>query len=74
MSESWRVTVSYTEPTYDLSQERPPVRRQWTWRGLAASSERAHRAALAEFQRLWALSDVGWVREVGGVNVELDAA
>jgi hypothetical protein len=42
--------------------------------GSTTSSERAHRAALAEFRKLWELSDVGWVREVGGVNVEPDAA
>jgi hypothetical protein len=42
----WRVTVSFTEPTFDLSRGREPVLRQWTWRGLAWTSDRAHRAAL----------------------------
>jgi hypothetical protein len=73
MAGHWRVTVSYTEPTFDLSLERDPVRRQWTWSGLADTSERAHRAALSEFKRLWALSGAGWVREVGGVNIEAAA-
>lgn len=73
MAGHWRVTVSYTEPTFDLSLERPPVRRQWTWNGLADTSERAHRAALCEFKRLWELSGAGWVREVGGVNIEAAA-
>jgi hypothetical protein len=66
----WRVTVSFTEPTFDLSRGREPVLRQWTWRGLAWTSDRAHRAALEEFKRLWSLSGAGWVREVGGVHVE----
>jgi hypothetical protein len=67
---TWRVTVSFTEPTFDLSRGREPVLRQWTWNGVAWTSDRAHRAALDEFKRLWALSGTGWVREVGGVHVE----
>lgn len=62
--------MSFTEPTFDLSLGRAPVPRQWTWSGVAHSSDRAHRAALVEFQRLWALSGAGWVREIGGVHVE----
>ena len=62
----WRVTVSFTEPTFDLSLGREPVPRQWTWHGRSWSSDRAHQAALSEFRRLWTLSGTGWVREVGG--------
>lgn len=62
----YRVTIAYEEPTY-RSDGRVY---EFSWRFAAASAAEARARALQEFDALWLLSSVGWVREIVRVTVE----
>lgn len=68
---TWHVCVRFIEPTFDQHLHRESETRFWTWEGSASTSASASSQAIAEFKRLWALSSVGWVREIQGVSVSL---
>ncbi len=62
------VRIEYREPTYELAVGRKPKAYSWTYRVHGRSREDAERLALAEFQQMARLSDVGWVREIVGIS------
>jgi hypothetical protein len=67
----FRVRILYREPTYELVRgfARDPY--SWTHELEAASLDRAREEALSVFSRAGADSNVGWVREVVRVDVEV---
>jgi hypothetical protein len=68
--ESFRVTVHYREPTYEMvnGPKRDPYR--WVTTLVADDRSMAERLALEEFEAMARLSSVGWVRRVVQVATE----
>lgn len=64
---AWSVRIRFTEPTYDMAKHRRARVRVWTWTGMAFSAADARAQARKAFETLFALSSVGWVREIVSV-------
>ncbi|MBL8919898.1 MAG: hypothetical protein JNJ54_13610 [Myxococcaceae bacterium] len=67
---TWTVRIHFTEPTWALSRSEEPKRYQWTWTGEARSEPMAIVLATQAFRALFAVSGVGWVREISSVHAE----
>ena len=63
------VEVRYREPTYEERHGPREHPYRFRYRIEAASEEAAARMAVAELERVTALSSVSWVRVVVGVDV-----
>ena len=68
---TWRVRIRFTEPSYALARGMPEREYEWQWTGCADSGVDAAAKARAEFQRLFDLSRVGWVRRITSVDSTL---
>lgn len=70
MRETYRVTIYYREPTYELATGRRREPYSWTFEVESHSVEAARREAMREFDELARISSVGWVRRVERVLTE----
>jgi hypothetical protein len=70
LRDTYRVTIYYREPTYELAAGRRAEPYSWTFEVEAFSADSARREALREFDELARISSVGWVRRVERVLTE----
>jgi hypothetical protein len=65
---TWFVRIRFTEPSYALARGIPEHEYEWQWTGRADSGVDAAAKARAEFQWVFDLSRVGWVRRITSVD------
>ncbi len=67
---SFRVTIYYREPTYELFNGRKADPYFWTFEVEASTTEHAELEARRQFEEMARTSSVGWVRRIVRVDTE----
>lgn len=70
-NDSFRITIYYREPTYELVAGRKKHPYSWTWEVVAQDESAARAQAMRQFEDLARRSSVGWVRRIEGVLTEV---
>jgi hypothetical protein len=67
---TYRVTVYYREPTYELAHGKKEEPYSWTYLIAAASADLARAEAVRQFKEIARLSSVAWIRRVERIETE----